>query len=77
MAIITAPKPDQAPIAAERSSGWNVVSMIARLPGVSSAAPMPCSALATISAGLVGAMAQIRDATPNQTMPITNVRRRP
>ena len=41
IAIITPPSPDQAPIAAARSSGWNVVSMIARLPGLSSAAPIP------------------------------------
>src|SRR5712692_11798144 len=65
IAVITPPRPDQAPIAAERSSGWKVVSMIARLPGVSRAAPIPWSALATISAGALGAMPQTRDAPAN------------
>ena len=35
--LATPARPDQAPIATPRSSGWNVAAMIARLPGTSSA----------------------------------------
>src|SRR5207253_1928298 len=39
MALAMPPKPDQAPIALPRSSSANEASMMARLPGVSSAPP--------------------------------------
>ncbi len=41
IAVATPPSPDQAPMAFERSSGANDACRIARLPGVSSAAPDP------------------------------------
>ena len=50
---------------------------IARLPGVSSAAPTPCSTRAPTSTSMFGAAPQSRDATANQTVPITKTLRRP
>ena len=58
IAVPTPAKPVQAPMALLRSSWRNDASMIARLPGVSSAAPMPCTARATISIGAFGATPQ-------------------
>ena len=49
MAVATPPSPDQAPIAAERSSVAKEACRMARLPGVSSAPPTPCRARAAIS----------------------------
>ena len=69
--------PVHAPIARARSSGTKAASMIARLPGVSSAPPTPCSARAAISTPTDGATAHSAEATVNQAMPITNTRRRP
>src|SRR5262245_2229738 len=77
MAVATPPRPDQAPIAFPRSLGANDASRIARLPGVSSAAPTPCSARAAISTGAVGARPHSREAMANHTTPMTNTRRRP
>ena len=77
IAVATPPSPDQAPIARARSSGANDAWIIARLPGVSSAPPTPCSARAAISSGAVGASPQSSDASANQTTPITKTRRRP
>ncbi len=51
--------------------------MIARLPGVSSAAPMPCTALAAIRTGASGAMPHSSEATANHTTPKTKTRLRP
>ncbi len=51
--------------------------MMARLPGVSSAPPMPCSARAAISTSTVGASAHSAEASANQATPIRNTRRRP
>src|SRR6202042_2521680 len=68
-AVATPPSPDQAPIAFERSSGANDACSIDRLPGVSSAAPAPCIALAPIRNPVVGATPQASDASANQTMP--------
>ena len=50
---------------------------IARLPGVSSAAPMPCRTRATTSTSTFGAAPHSNDAAANPTVPITNTRRRP
>jgi len=77
IAVPTPLNPDQAPIALPRSSGVNDASMIARLPGVSKAAPTPCSALAATRTGAFGATPQITDASANQTTPIRNTDRRP
>ena len=50
---------------------------IARLPGVSSAAPTPCRARARISVVASGASPHSSDARANQMVPITKTRRRP
>ena len=76
-AVTTPPRPDQAPIAAARSVGRKLASIIARLPGVSSAPPTPCSMRAKTSAVALGAIAQRSEATVNRATPITNTRRRP
>ena len=71
------PNPDQAPIARERSSVANDACRIARLPGVSSAPPMPCTARAAINTSMFGAAAQASDAIANQATPSSKIRRRP
>ena len=76
-AVATPPSPDHAPIARARSCGANEAWIIARLPGVSSAPPTPCSARAAMSSGAVGASPHSSEAIANQTTPITNTRRRP
>jgi hypothetical protein len=50
---------------------------MARLPGVSSAPPMPCSSRAAMSAWTFGAAAQSGDAAVNRVVPATKMRRRP
>ena len=77
MALPTPDRPDQAPIALPRSSGWKEASMIARLPGVSSAAPMPCTARAAIRTGASGAALHRTEATANHTTPARKIRLRP
>ncbi len=59
-AVATPPSPDQAPIARARSAGRKLAWMIARLPGVSSAPPIPWTSRAKISNSTVGAAAQPR-----------------
>ena len=71
------PNPDHAPIARGRSSRVNDAEMIARLPGVSSAPPMPWSARAATSVATFGARPQSADAIANQAVPMMNTRRRP
>jgi hypothetical protein len=51
--------------------------MSARLPGVSSAPPTPCSIRAATRASTFGANPHSTLATANQTVPITKIRRRP
>ena len=60
-----------------RSPGANDASRIARLPGVSSAPPTPCRPRAAISSSMLGAVAQMSDATANHATPTMNRRRRP
>jgi hypothetical protein len=69
--------PDHAPIARDRSAGANDAEMIARLPGVSSAPPMPCNSRAPISVSMFGASPHSAEASANQIVPITKMRRRP
>ena len=76
-AAATPPSADQAPIARPRSSGWKLASMIARLPGVSRAPPMPCTTRAAIRTSMLGATAQRADAPTNQITPMLKIRRRP
>ena len=71
------PSPDQAPMARLRSSARKAPWIIARLPGVSSAPPMPCSTRATTSTSAVGATPHSSEARANQTVPMMKTRRRP
>ncbi len=76
-AVATPLSPDQVPIARLRSCGAKLASRIARLPGVSRAAPTPCNAREPMSTGAFGATAAPIDATTNHTTPIAKTRRRP
>ena len=69
--------PAHVPIARVRSPGWKVASMIARLAGVISAPPIPCTARAAMSHPMPGAAAHSTDARVNQPSPARNTRRRP
>src|SRR5580700_746598 len=76
-AVATPPSPDHAPMTRPRSSGANDASRMARLPGVSKAPPTPCSIRAAMSSPMLGAIAQISDATANHATPMTKIFRRP
>jgi hypothetical protein len=76
-AAATPLSPDHAPIARGLSSATNDACNSARLPGVSSAPPTPCSPRASTSVLAPGARPQSADARPNHTAPMTNTRRRP
>ncbi len=69
--------PAHVPIAWVRSPGWKAASMIARLAGVISAPPMPCSPRAAMSHPMPGAAAHATEARVNQPSPARNTRRRP
>jgi len=69
--------PAHVPIARMRSPGRKAASMIARLAGVISAPPIPCTARAAMSHPMPGAAAHSTDARVNQTSPARNTRRRP
>ena len=73
----TPPRPDQAPIARARSAGRKLASMIARLPGVRSAPPIPWTSRAKISSSTVGATAQSSEARVKSTTPTWKTSRRP
>ena len=67
----------QAPTALALSVAAKLDWMMARLAGVTSAPPMPCSVRAAISAWMPGASAQSTEAAVNHTEPMTKTRRRP
>ena len=67
--MATPPSPDQAPIARARSAGRKLASMIARLPGVSSAPPIPWISRATIRNSTLGATAQSSEASGEEPDP--------
>ena len=71
------PSPDHAPIAGDRSSGAKTPWIMARLPGVSSPPPTPCSTRATISTSAFGASPHSSEASGEPDVPTTNIRRRP
>ena len=64
-------------MARARSSGRNDACRMARLPGVSSAPPMPWTTRAAMSSPAFGAMPQMAEATANQTIPMEKMRLRP
>ena len=69
-AVVTPETPAQVPIAHGRSRGWKEPWMIARAPGVSSAAPQPCSTRARTSHPMSGESAHASEATANHTIPM-------
>src|SRR5262245_27179258 len=70
-------KPDHVPIARPRFSRGNDALMMARLPGTSIAAPIPCSPRARINWPILGARPhQIEDAAKRET-PAAYIRLRP
>ena len=62
-------KPDQVPIARPRASPAKTALMIARLPGTSSAPPIPWTARETISCSMLRDTPQATDATVNSPTP--------
>ncbi len=76
-AVATPPNPDQAPMASLRSSAANDASRMARLPGVSRAAPTPWRTRSTMRALDPGAREQAAEARANHATPTMNTRRRP
>ena len=68
---------DQVPIARPRSACGKLAPSSARLPGTSSAAPMPCTARAATSWPTPCAAAQAADASVNTAAPTRNTRLRP
>ncbi len=64
-------------MASLRSCGVNEASKMARLPGVSSAPPMPCSTLVAMSWDDPVATAHAAEDRANQATPITKMRLRP
>ena len=68
---------DQVPIARPRSASGKLAPSSARLPGTSSAAPMPCSARAAINCPVSCAAAQAADVATNTATPSRNTRLRP
>ena len=63
-------RPDHCPTPRPRSSLRRVALMMARLPGVSNAPPIPWRKRAPMRSSTVGAMAESSDATANQTTPV-------
>jgi hypothetical protein len=77
IAVATPDSPDQAPIALPRSAGRNDASMMARLPGVSSAAPTPCRARAAIRNAEPAANPHSSEDSANHVTPVRKIRFRP
>ncbi len=76
-AVATPPRPDHAPMARPRSSGWNDADTIARLLGTTSAAAMPWTQRAAIRDPVSGATAHTSDVAAKAPRPTTKIRRRP
>ncbi len=68
-AIVIEVNADQVPIARPRSSFGNEVLMMARLPGTSSAPPIPCNARAAIKCVMLGANPHQMDAIVKSATP--------
>ena len=68
----------QMPIAVVRSrASVNVAAMIARLAGITSAAPRPCTARAAISTSALPARPAASEESVKMTRPTRKIRRRP
>ena len=77
MAMVTPPRPLQAPMAAARSSLAKLAPRMARLPGVKSAPPTPCRRRLSVNVSVEPARPQATDAAVNQATPHMNTQRRP
>jgi hypothetical protein len=76
-AAVSAEKADHRPIARLRTSVGNEALISARLPGMRSAPPRPCSARAAIRWPMVGANPHQSDANAKIATPEANTRTRP
>ena len=77
LAVVIALNPDHVPIARPRSASLKVALMIARLPGTSSAAPIPCTARPITSIRGDVAIPQSTDDAVKITTPTRKMRLRP
>ncbi len=77
MAPATEPAAAQMPMALPRASPEKLLPRMARLVGISIAAPTPCNTRAAINHGRPGAAAHSSDAAANKPTPINNRRRWP
>lgn len=75
--MVSEENPDQVPIARPRCSSLKEALIIARLPGTSKAAPMPCTARARIRDSTVGERPSQMEARVKTAMPMAKMRRRP
>ena len=77
IAPMAAPVAAQIPMARPLDSPEKVCPRMARLFGMSIAAPMPCSSRHTKKTGSPGANAQPREASANNAVPMIRSRRNP
>src|SRR5437660_10919556 len=75
--VVSAENPDQVPKARPRCSSLKEALIIARLPGTSRAAPIPCTARARISDSTVGESPHQMEDRVKTAMPRAKMRRRP
>jgi len=76
-AVATPPNPDHEPMARLRSTGSNDAWMMARLPGVKSAAPIPWRIRVAMRMSVLGESAHVAEAIANHTTPTLNTSRLP
>ena len=76
-AEVSADAPDHSPMAPPRSPAGNAALIIAKLPGVRSAPPTPCTARAAMSCPTLGASPHHTEAAVKTTTPTKNTRLRP
>ena len=77
IAAVIALKPDHVPMARPRSSSGKELLMIARLPGISKAAPLPWTARAAMSCPMLEAKPHQAEALAKTATPIMKTIRRP
>src|SRR5215472_10298619 len=75
--VVRAENPDQVPKARPRCSSLKEALIMARLPGTSRAAPMPCTARATMRDSTVGESPHQMEDRVKTAMPRAKMRRRP
>src|SRR5207253_11486562 len=77
MAAVIEVNPDHVPIARPRSFSEKLALIRARLPGTSSAPPIPWNPLATIRCRILGASPHHAEAAVKSTTPAAKILRRP